>query len=91
LRLGEFANDCPGYDIAITGHTDSTGNPDSNRRLSHQRAQAVADFLIRIGVPRQRLTVRGAGSTEPVARNDTRAGREQNRRIEFALLARPRN
>lgn len=84
-RVTEFANDCPHTAIAITGHTDATGDEAWNRQLSLIRAQAVADHLIDRGVKPERLTVAGRGSLEPVADNSTVRGRELNRRIEFAL------
>lgn len=84
-RLAEFAADCPGTRIAITGHTDAVGPPAFNQALSEQRASAVADFLHEKGVDRERLIVAGAGDTQPVGDNATAWGRERNRRIEFEL------
>jgi OOP family OmpA-OmpF porin len=84
-RLTEFAHDCQHVAIAITGHTDSTGDETWNRQLSLSRAQAVAGHLIDRGVDPARLRVAGRGSQEPVADNSTVRGRELNRRIEFAL------
>lgn len=85
-RLAEFSVDCPDRIIAVIGHTDASGDADYNQALSEQRAQAVADTLAGLGVPRERLDYRGAGATEPVDDNDTAWGRERNRRIEFRLL-----
>jgi OOP family OmpA-OmpF porin len=79
------ANDCRASRIAITGHTDATGNEDWNRALSRARAQAVADYLVRGGIQPERLIVEGVGSAMPVADNDTPYGRRQNRRIELEL------
>jgi OOP family OmpA-OmpF porin len=86
-RHAEFASNCRGYRIAITGHTDNRGDSDWNKELSRLRAQAVADYLRQRGVPEQRLLVVGAGSAEPIADNDTAWGRVRNRRIEFELVA----
>jgi outer membrane protein OmpA-like peptidoglycan-associated protein len=72
--------------IRISGHTSSEGDPDFNDKLSFDRANAVKDWLTNAGVDPERITVRGVGSREPVADNDTQAGRAQNRRIEFELL-----
>ncbi len=84
-KVIDVANDCRGSRIAITGHTDATGNEDWNRALSLARAQAVADYLVRRGIQPQRLIVTGVGSAMPVADNATPHGRGQNRRIEFEL------
>lgn len=84
-RMASFTNDCPTAFIEITGHSDSTGYEGNNRKLSRARAQAVADYLVERGARRERLFVRGAGSSEPIADNATAIGRERNRRIEFQL------
>lgn len=87
-RLRELATVllvCPQFALEITGHTDSSGDEARNARLSRERAEAVAAALHAFGVAQTRLTADGAGSNEPIADNATRAGREQNRRIEFAL------
>jgi len=73
------------YKIGITGHTDSSGSPDLNNRLSYDRARAVAAYLTAAGVPYQGLYVRGAGSKEPKVSNNTPQGRSENRRVEFVL------
>lgn len=84
-RLVDYANDCPQTTIAITGHTDASGNDAWNRQLSLARAQAVADHMIARGIDAGRLEVDGRGSAEPIADNATPRGRELNRRIEFEL------
>lgn len=84
-KIIDVANDCRNSQIAITGHTDASGDEAWNRHLSLARAQAVADYLIRGGIEPGRLVVSGAGSTLPVASNDTAQGRGKNRRIEFEL------
>ncbi|NVL49946.1 OmpA family protein [Pseudomonas syringae pv. actinidiae] len=73
------------YKIGITGHTDSSGSPDLNNRLSYDRARSVAAYLTSAGVPYQGMYVRGAGSKEPKSSNDTAQGRSENRRVEFVL------
>lgn len=74
--------------LEISGHTDSTGTADKNMLLSRQRAQAVADFLLERGVPRERLHAQGFGDGRPVATNATEEGRFYNRRIEVKSLTR---
>lgn len=69
--------------IQIAGHTDNTGNADTNMNLSQRRAEAVRDALVQDGVNPGMLTARGFGDTQPIASNDTAQGRQRNRRIEF--------
>ncbi len=73
----------PDLDVEIVGHTDSDGGDTVNQTLSESRALAVRDALIELGTAEDRLTTRGAGSSEPIASNATREGRARNRRIEF--------
>ncbi len=73
-----------GRKLRIVGHTDSTGDALANRALSEARAQAVRDFLIAKGVVPSSLNSYGMGQDQPIADNDTEAGRAANRRIEFA-------
>lgn len=70
--------------IRITGHTDNVGDNDSNKELSLDRAQSVADALIAANAAvRGRIVVRGLGETEPVADNSTEESRAKNRRVEI--------
>lgn len=78
----------PPLRLEISGHTDSSGTSESNMLLSRQRAQAVADFLLERGVPRERLHAQGFGDGRPVATNATEEGRFYNRRIEVKSLSR---
>jgi len=73
----------PYYQVEVQGHTDSTGNPDKNLILSQKRADAVRDYLISRGVPASQLTSVGYGDTKPIDTNETKAGRANNRRVEF--------
>lgn len=74
--------------IDIKGYTDSTGSDKINNPLSLNRAQSVANYLTQNGVPYAQLkNVQGFGSSNPVASNDTEAGRQQNRRVEVYLYA----
>ncbi|WGS21361.1 MULTISPECIES: OmpA family protein [unclassified Bradyrhizobium] len=84
-RLIETAMRCPTTNIEIAGHTDSDGDEAANQALSEKRAQAVVDYLVRAGLPANRFTAVGFGSTQPVASNDTADGKAQNRRIEFVV------
>jgi OOP family OmpA-OmpF porin len=84
-RLIETALRCPATTVEIAGHTDADGDDASNQALSEKRAQAVADYLVKAGLPADRFTAVGYGSTQPVASNDTDEGKAQNRRIEFVV------
>jgi len=72
--------------ISIEAHTDSLGGDAANLRLSRQRAIAVARYLTAQGIPVERLEARAFGETQPIADNDTRAGRLLNRRVEFRTI-----
>jgi outer membrane protein OmpA-like peptidoglycan-associated protein len=87
-RVIALSETCKQSRILITGHTDASGDAAFNRILSLRRAETVADYLTKGGIDRARLTVRGAGSTLPIADDSTRHGRSLNRRIEidFELL-----
>lgn len=84
-RVVDAVHDCGDARIAVTGHSDSSGPEPWNRQLSLDRAQAVADYLVDRGISTERILVAGAGSSEPIADNDTPYGRSLNRRIEFEL------
>jgi outer membrane protein OmpA-like peptidoglycan-associated protein len=71
--------------VDIYGHTDSTGGDKINMPLSENRARSVADYLSSHGVQPVRIGVRGFGSIQPIASNDTPDGRAQNRRVEIRL------
>jgi OmpA-OmpF porin, OOP family len=81
--VAQFLVDDAGM-LRIVGHTDSTGDSDSNRALSEARATAVKMYLVEKGVQMNLLSSYGMGQDQPIADNDTDAGRAQNRRIEFA-------
>ena len=75
-----------GTRIAIAGHTDNTGNPSDNLRLSQARADSVKNRLVAEGITAAMLSASGYGDTRPRASNDSEQGRFQNRRIEYALV-----
>ena len=77
----------PGSDLVIIGHTDSQGTDSYNQTLSERRARSAANYLTSQGVASSRISTRGLGETEPVATNDTDAGRQANRRVEVAIYA----
>jgi outer membrane protein OmpA-like peptidoglycan-associated protein len=78
-------NEC---DVAVIGHTDSTGSDAVNQPLSVSRATSVSTYLKQCGVPATQLKrIEGQGSSNPVADNGTAAGRKQNRRVEIYMYA----
>jgi OOP family OmpA-OmpF porin len=84
-EAAEVLSKYPNLEIEISGHTDARGKRDYNVDLSQRRAESVRDYLVEKGVAAERLSVRGAGSDEPRDTNKTKAGRAQNRRIEFKI------
>jgi len=72
-----------GLRVEVAGHTDSSGTPEGNLKLSQERAEAVRGALVARGVPAARLTAKGYGQTVPIADNRTEEGRAKNRRVEL--------
>jgi len=75
----------PSYKIEISGYTDNIGNKSYNIDLSKRRAEAVAKYLTSKGIDNGRIVFLGKGSNDPIATNETDAGRQKNRRVEFVL------
>ncbi|HUG80080.1 MAG TPA: OmpA family protein [Bryobacterales bacterium] len=71
--------------LEVEGHTDNVGSDEYNQRLSEQRAEAVRNFLTEQGMSSSSITTRGLGEGQPVASNDSTAGRQQNRRVELVV------
>ena len=84
-RLSLFLKRNKQVKIEIIGHTDNQGSKTYNLDLSHRRANALMNALIRKGIAADRLTAKGMGSEAPVATNDTEEGRAQNRRVEIII------
>jgi outer membrane protein OmpA-like peptidoglycan-associated protein len=76
----------PDTDVEIYGHTDSTGSDAINNPLSERRAESVYNYLISKGVQGLRMSYEGLGSKQPIADNNTVAGRSENRRVEVFIL-----
>ena len=74
--------------VAVEGHTDNTGDPAANKKLSEDRAAAVKDALVGMGVPAERVTSTGWGAEKPIASNDTEDGKLKNRRVEISITNR---
>jgi OOP family OmpA-OmpF porin len=76
----------PELKLEVGGHTDSSGNDNTNMNLSQARAQAVMKYLVDKGVKATNLTAKGYGETQPIASNTNNAGRAQNRRVELKIM-----
>jgi OOP family OmpA-OmpF porin len=84
-RVAAVLDRCPDAPVEIGAHTDSDGSSSMNNDLSQQRAEAVTEYLVGLGIRRERLTAEGFGEAKPIADNSTADGRAQNRRIEFVV------
>jgi outer membrane protein OmpA-like peptidoglycan-associated protein len=85
-ELAALLVEFPQLHLHIDGHTDTSGDPQSNHRLSHARAAAVKAYLMRKGVAARRLEAEGWGDQRPIADNATEDGRARNRRIELTVV-----
>jgi outer membrane protein OmpA-like peptidoglycan-associated protein len=84
--LDQFAQGLdPKMLVTVIGHTDNTGGPEGNNRLSLERAASVRDYLRNRGLDTSRMIINGRGENEPMASNDSQVGRAQNRRVEIYL------
>ncbi len=86
-RLAELLLKAPELHVEIAGHTDNVGGEADNLKLSEARAAAVKTYLVERAVDASRITTRGYGKSQPVADNETEAGRAKNRRTTFRLVA----
>jgi outer membrane protein OmpA-like peptidoglycan-associated protein len=77
--------DYPELLLTITGHTDSDGAEEYNQALSEKRAESVKTYLVKKGIGDNKIATIGKGETEPIAPNDTKEGKDKNRRVVFAL------
>ncbi len=84
--IAEILRACPDLRLRIAGYTDAQGREETNQELSQARAEAVLEGLRAERVPVSGFEAQGYGEADPIASNETEAGREANRRIEFALL-----
>lgn len=84
-RIYDYLNSNMSLKITINGHTDSMGNDAYNQDLSQKRAKAVADYLLKLGLHKSRVSWQGHGGKTPVASNATKKGRQENRRVEFVV------
>lgn len=87
-HMVKFMQEYPKLKVEISGHTDSIGTDEANRKLSQERAEAVREYLSLHGIHASRVTAKGYGATKPVAPNSTEEGRQRNRRTEFRIISR---
>ena len=85
-ELADLLLEHPDWRLQITGHTDNMGEPDFNMQLSKTRAEAVRDYLAEKGISISRFDVSWFGETRPIATNNTRVGRQKNRRVEMVIV-----
>ena len=85
-KLIVFLKENPTLQIEIGGHTDNTGSTEHNKKLSDDRSQSVEDYLTKNGINPKLITSKGYGETQPIAPNNSDAGRAQNRRTEFKII-----
>lgn len=85
--LAASLNEYEGTRVLVVGHTDSRGTDDYNQGLSERRANAAKTYLMQQGIAADRVDAVGRGESEPLATNDTDAGRQENRRVEVAIFA----
>lgn len=85
-KVYRFLKKNAGIEVEISGHTDDTGTPEHNQKLSEQRAASVVEYLTGRGIDRGRLVSKGYGAEKPLADNQTEEGRSRNRRTELKIL-----
>ena len=86
-KIISFMKKNPTVKVEISGHTDNTGSKEHNQQLSENRAKNVYDYLIHSGADAANLVYKGYADSKPVTSNNTDAGRAQNRRTEFTIVA----
>ena len=86
-ELAASLEDYEGTSVLVVGHTDATGSDEYNQGLSERRSASARSFLVQSGLDMDRVDAVGRGETEPVASNDSVAGRQENRRVEVAIFA----
>ncbi|MDR1683597.1 MAG: OmpA family protein [Candidatus Symbiothrix sp.] len=84
-QIVKVMQDNSDYYLTISGHTDNVGKPESNQKLSEERAAAVKTYLVDHGIAANRLTSLGFGDTQPIESNKTAAGRAKNRRVDIEV------
>lgn len=84
-KLVNILKSKPSLKISIEGHTDSTGSKESNRILSQKRAESLMNYLLKNGIPKERMSIKGYGDEKSISENTTANGKAQNRRVEIKI------
>lgn len=87
-QVADIMRKYPNYSLSISGYTDSVGDAGNNQRLSERRAKACFDYLVRKSITATRMSYAGYGEASPIDTNDTKEGRQRNRRVEFRIFIR---
>jgi len=85
-ELAKLLVEKPDWTIKLAGHTDNVGKASNNLMLSKRRAQAVSFYLAQQGVAKDKITVKFFGQSKPIGDNETKEGRQQNRRVEMTII-----
>jgi outer membrane protein OmpA-like peptidoglycan-associated protein len=85
-KLVQFLKDNPNTKLEIQGHTDNVGTLAANTKLSQLRANSIVNYIVKSGIGKERLLAKGYGPSMPIAGNDTKEGKAQNRRVEMKVL-----
>ena len=86
IAIAAIMADYPGFHVQVDGHTDNVGNPEANKKLSQERADAVVKYLVdKKSVEAKRLSAKGFGDSQPIADNKTKKGQAKNRRVDFTV------
>jgi len=85
-KLVKLLDDYPGASLIVDGHTDATGTEEYNQWLSEKRAESVKKYAVGKGLAENRITTHGYGQSKPIAPNNTKEGRQQNRRVEVTIV-----
>ncbi|MFB2120240.1 OmpA family protein [Parapedobacter sp. 2B3] len=84
-KLIDLLADYPNASLIVDGHTDATGTEEYNQWLSEKRAESVKKYIADHGISGSRITTNGHGQAKPIAPNNTKEGRQQNRRVEVTI------
>lgn len=85
-KLVSLLRDYPGASLIVDGHTDATGTAEYNQWLSEKRAESVKNYAVERGLDAGKITTNGYGQSKPVAPNNTKEGRQENRRVEVTIV-----
>jgi len=86
-KNGMLLKDNPRIKVEIGGHTDASGSETANLKVSEKRAQSAKKYIEdKFNISGDRMTLKGYGSSKPIADNNTREGKAKNRRVEFTII-----